>query len=421
MSVQLDSEDFWNKEKTEGELRRVFDVCNGCRRCYNLCPSFNDLFERLDRESVDGEADKLESADLKSVTDLCYQCKLCYNHCPYTPPHRWEVDFPRLMLRSKAGQVKRDGQSLQDYFLGQVDRMGRLGSLFAPIANWALRNSINRWLMEKFLGLHRERILPSYARETFQRWFERRGEQQGTRDGKKVALFYTCSVNYNQPETGRASVRVLEKNRCRVECPKQQCCGMPFLDGGDMEAAKASARANVASLHALVREGYDVVVPGPTCSYVIKKEYPLLLPGNEPASVAERTFDISEYLMRLHAEGKLNTDFARGMGRLAYQMPCHLRAQNMGYKSRDLMALIPDTEVHLMEKCAAIDGTWGLKREYFDLSLKVADSLLKEIRENHPDLTVSDCPLAGLQIEQGTGRKSMHPVRVLARAYGLEE
>ena len=420
MAVEFQSEDFWNREKTDGELRRVFDICNGCRRCYNLCPSFNDMFERLDRESVDGEADKLESSDLRSVTDLCYQCKLCYNHCPYTPPHRWEVDFPRLMLRSKAGQVKRDGQSLQDYFLGQVDRVGRLGSFFAPIANWALRNSVNRWFMEKFLGLHRERILPPYAGKTFQKWFEGRGAAGGSRSGAKVALFYTCSVNFNQPETGRASVAVLEKNQCQVACPKQQCCGMPFLDGGDLEAAKKSARANVASLHALVREGYDVVVPGPTCSYVIKKEYPLLLPGQESTAVAEKTFDISEYLMKLHGEGKLDTGFVRGAGRLAYQMPCHLRAQNIGFKSRDLMALIPDTQVHLMEKCAAIDGTWGLKREYFDLSLKVADSLVKEIRENQPDLTVSDCPLAGLQIQQGTGHKSIHPVQVLARAYGLE-
>ncbi len=420
MADGLDSEQYWNQAKTEDELRRVFDLCNGCRRCYNLCPSFNDLFERLDSESVDGEADKLESPDLRSVTDFCYQCKLCYNHCPYTPPHRWEIDFPRLMLRSKAGQVKRDGQSFQDAFLGQVDRVGRLGSFFAPIANWALKNPVNRWLMEKLLGLHRKRLLPAYASETFRRWFDRRKVTTGSGDGKKVALFYTCSVNYNEPETGKACVQVLERNRCQVACPQQQCCGMPFLDGGDVEAAKTSARANVASLHALVREGYDIVVPGPTCSFTIKQEYPLLFPGEESRKVAERTFDVCEYLMSLHGEGKLDTGFTKGMGQLAYQMPCHLRAQNMGYKSRDLMELIPDTQVHLMEKCAAIDGTWGLKQQYFDLSLKVAKSLLDEIQEKRPDLTVSDCPLAGLQIEQGTGRKSLHPVRVLAKAYGLD-
>ena len=420
MAIGLDSDQYWNQEKTDDELRRVADICNGCRRCYNLCPSFNDLFERLDQESIDGEADKLGRQDFRSVTDLCYQCKLCYNHCPYTPPHRWDLDFPRLMLRSKAVQVKRDGQSFQDGFLGQVDRVGRLGSFFAPLANWALKNPLNRWLMEKFLGLHRQRLLPAYAGETFRRWFDRRRVPTGALDGNKIALFYTCSVNYNEPDTGKACVQVLEKNRCQVVCPQQQCCGMPFLDGGDLEAAKKNAKDNIASLLTLIRDGYDIVVPGPTCSYMLKKEYPLLVPGEESSKVAERTFDVCEYLMGLHGEGKLDTGFTKSMGQLAYQMPCHLRAQNMGYKSRELLELIPDTRVHVMEKCAAIDGTWGLKQQYFDLSLKVAKSLLEEIEEKRPDLTVSDCPLAGLQIEQGTGRKSLHPIRVLARAYGLE-
>ncbi|NIO12241.1 MAG: anaerobic glycerol-3-phosphate dehydrogenase subunit C [Deltaproteobacteria bacterium] len=420
MAVEIDSELFWNQEKTEEELRRVSDVCNGCRRCYNLCPSFNDLFERLDQESVDGDADKLGTADFRSVTDLCYQCKLCYNHCPYTPPHRWEIDFPDLLMRSKAVQVKKDGQSIQDYILGQVDRIGRFGTLFAPLANWANRNRLNRWLMEKFLGIHRDRILATYASQTFQRWFDGRRKNEESRTAGKVALFYTCTVNYNEPETGKACVEVLEKNQLQVNCPKQVCCGMPFLDGGDLKSTQANARANVDVLLPLVEQGYDVVVPGPTCSYMLKREYPLLLKGDEVRKVTEKTFDISEYLMKLHSAGKLDTHFTQGQGQVAYQMPCHLRAQNMGYKSRDLMELIPDTKVQLIEKCSAIDGTWGLKQQYFDLSRKVAAPLVKEIQEGKPDLTVSDCPLAGLQIEQGTGKKSIHPIRVLARAYGLE-
>lgn len=421
MAFELDKEAFWNQSKTEGEIRRVFDICNGCRRCFNLCPSFSDLFGRLDKESVDGDAEKLGSEDLRSVTDLCYQCKLCFNNCPYTPPHRWDLDFPRLMLRSKAVQVRREGQSLQDRFLGQVDRIGRLGSFFAPFSNWANRNPFNRWLMEKFLGIHRDRILPRYASETFRRWFDKRGAKNSPTDGRKVALFYTCSVNYNQPDIGKACVKVLEKNGIQVVCPEQRCCGMPYLDGGDIEATQKSARANIETLHALVKEGYDVVVPGPTCSYMLKQEYPVLIEGGEVQKVAERTFDICEYLMALHSEGKLDTRFAKGIGRVAYQIPCHLRAQNMGYKSRDLMQLIPDTTVHLIEKCSAIDGTWGLKQQYFNLSLKVAEPLLREIRQSQPDLTASDCPLAGLQIEQGIGERPFHPVQVLAMAYGLEE
>jgi glycerol-3-phosphate dehydrogenase subunit C len=420
MAIEFNNKSFWDESQLEGEFKRVFDICNGCRRCYNLCPSFNDLFERLDKEEVDGDAEKLNGADLRSVTDLCYQCKLCFNHCPYTPPHRWEVDFPRLMLRSKAVQVKRTGSTLQDRFLGQVDRIGRLGTLFAPLTNWLNRNRLNRWLMEKMLGIHRDRILPSYASETFRRWFDKRSAKVGSANTRKVALFCTCTVNFNNPEVGQACVKVLERNGVQVACPEQQCCGMPFLDGGDLEATKANAQANVDSLYPLVQSGYDVVVPAPTCSYMLKREYPALLQSDHAQKVAEKTFDICEYLMALHAVGKLDTNFVRGAGQVAYQIPCHLRAQNIGFKSRDLMQLLPNTSVHTIEKCSAIDGTWGLKEQYFDLSLKVAEPLLREIRESKPNVTVSDCSLAGLQIEQGLGSKTLHPIQVLERAYGLK-
>jgi Fe-S oxidoreductase len=421
MNLDPEAKQFWDESEVDDELKRVFDICNGCRRCYNLCPSFSDLFERLDREEVDGDAEKLNLTDLKTVTDLCYQCKLCFNHCPYTPPHRWEVDFPRLMLRAKAVQTKREGRTLQDRFLGQVDAIGRIGSLFAPLMNWLNRNPLNRWLMEKALGIHRERILPHYASQTFRQWFDKRASNQIPPAAKKVILFYTCSVNFNEPEVGRACVRVLEKNGVEVQCPEQRCCGMPFLDGGDITATQINAQANVDSLHAWIGNGYDIVVPGPTCSYMLKREYPWLVNSEAAKAVAARTFDICEYLMALYNQGQLDTRFARGGKKIAYQLPCHLRAQNIGYKSRDLMQLIPDTTVEVFEKCAAIDGTWGLKRQYFDLSLKVAGPLLSGIRESKPDLTVSDCSLAGLQIQQGTRKKPLHPVQVLERAYGLAD
>jgi Fe-S oxidoreductase len=411
---------FWNEGELDRELKRVADICHGCRRCYSLCPSFGDLFQRLDREEVDGEAERLGGADFRSVTDLCYQCKLCFNHCPYTPPHRWDLDFPRLMLRAKAVQGKREGISLQDRFLGRVDLVGRLGTLFAPLANRANHNRAARWLMEKIFGVHHERLLPSYAGESFAKWQASRPAAYVADAKNKAALFYTCSVNYHIPEVGRAAVKVLERNRVGVACPAQRCCGMPYLDAGDIDAARRNARANIAELYPLVQRGYDVVVPGPTCSYVLKQEYPLLSPGEAANAVAVKTFDLCEYLMRLHSAGDLDTNFVKPAGTVVYQIPCHLRAQNIGFKSRDLLALIPGTRVRLIEKCSAIDGTWGLKRQYFDLSLKVAAPLIAEIAAAAPDLVVSDCPLSALQIEQGTGRKSLHPVQVLADAYGLE-
>jgi Fe-S oxidoreductase len=227
-------------------------------------------------------------------------------------------------------------------------------------------------------------------------------------------------VNYNDPPVGKACVAVLEKNGIQVACPEQRCCGMPFLDGGDIEAARANARANIESLYPLVNQGYDIVVPGPTCSYVLKRDYPQLLSGEEVGAVAAKVFDICEYLVALHGQQKLDTRFVTGAGRVTYHIPCHLRAQNIGFKSRDLMELLPNTTVRVIEKCSAVDGTWGLKQQYFDLSMRVAEPLLKEIRESESDLTVSDCPLSALQIKQGTGLQPLHPVQVLERAYGLD-
>lgn len=421
MIFDLQSKEFWDSSALEKELRRVYDVCHGCRRCFNLCPSFNSLFDLIDSKGEDVE--NLTPVDLKTVVDLCYQCKLCYNHCPYTPPHYWQIDFPRLMLRAKAVEAKRAGVTFQDKILGQPDRLGRLGRRMAPLVNAANRIKPFRILLEKIIGIHRDRNLPVYHRETFVEWFHRHERQRarGTeRREDKVILFYTCSVNYNDPAVGRAAVAVLQRNGIEVIVPRQKCCGMPALDGGDVAAALEHASYNVKHLAEFVRRGYDIVIPGPTCSYMLKKEYPFLLTTTEARLVAEHSFDICEYLMRRYEQGQLDTAFEPMTQRIAYQVPCHLRAQNIGYKSRDLLRLIPGTQVQVIERCSAVDGTWGLKKEYYPLSLKVADKLFREIETSQPDIVASDCPLAALQIVQGTRKKPLHPIQILARAYGLE-
>jgi Fe-S oxidoreductase len=421
MPFDLNSKEFWNEPEVEKEFRRVADICHGCRRCYNLCPSFSDLLNRIDNEKVDGDVDKLGTEDFKSVTDLCYQCKLCYNHCPYTPPHRWDIDFPRFMFRVKAVRGRKEGITLQDKFLGRTDLIGQLGSTFAPLVNWANKSPALRSLMGKWLGIHAERNLPLYHQETFTKWFNSRSTSlKPSEVGKtdRVALFYTCSVNYNQPEIGKAGVEVLEKNRISVIVPKQKCCGMPYLDGGDIDSTLENAKFNVASLYEAVQTGHNIVAPGPTCSYMLKQEYPFLIGTEEARKVAQNTYDICEYLMKFNEQGKLNTQFTQSGGKIAYHLPCHLKAQNIGFKSRDLMKLIPGTTVELLDHCAAIDGTWGLKKEYFELSLKIANPLLSGIQQARPDAVVTDCPLAGLQIQQGTGIKPLHPVEILKKAYG---
>jgi Fe-S oxidoreductase len=418
--------DFFDPSAVETELRRVTDICHTCRRCYNLCPSFDVLFRALDRPEVDGESERLPVSDLTAFSDLCYECKLCIPHCPYYPPHRWEVDIPRTVLRDRASRVKQEGKTaLRERVLSSADGVGKLSSALAPLVNAVNETRLARVLLEKTLGIHRDRLLPVYAGETFSRWWEKRGggttplpARSGDANGR-VALFVTCTVNYNAPRVGRAAVAVLEKNGVEVVVPPQRCCGMPFLESGDIDSARESRLWNVQALIPFVREGYTVVVPGPTCSLTLRKEYPVL--GTEEAArqVAEATLDLCEYLMRRHAAGRLALDFERSPGRVLYQVPCHLKVQDIGFKSRDLLRLIPGAEVQTVEKCTGHDGTWSMKREYFPLSMQIGRPVFEQVRGERPDTVASDCPLAALQIRQGTGRSPKHPVEIVAEAYGL--
>lgn len=411
--------DFLDPQAVETELRRVTEICDGCRRCHRLCPSFDHMLDRVD--AFDGDLDRLGSPDFRRIVDLCWQCKLCFNHCPYTPPHRFDLDFPRLMLRAKAARAKHEGVTRQDAWLGNVDAVGRLGSATAPLSNWANRFGPHRLLLEAVAGIDRTRNLPRFHRRTFARWFEERGGPR-VPDGHKVSLFYSCSVNYNEPRVGRDTVAVLERNGCRVSCPEQVCCGMPYLDGGDLEAARENARRNLRSLLPAVEQGAPLVVAQPTCSYVLKKEYPMLVPGPEADKLAAATRDLFEYLAERHREGTLATEFpGRKPGKVAYQMPCHLRAQNMGFKTRDVLQLIPGTRVSVVEKCTAMDGTWGMKKEFYPLSLGYARKAVAEMEAAEPDVYMTDCTLSGLQIEAVRGRKPAHPATLLREAYGLPE
>jgi glycerol-3-phosphate dehydrogenase subunit C len=274
-----------------------------------------------------------------------------------------------------------------------------------------------RKLMEATVGIHRDRNLPAFHRETFSRWFDQRARKPLAARGR-VALFATCSVEFNDPATGKAAVAVLEHNGIDVSMPAQRCCGMPYLDGGAVRDAKRLIALNAKSLAEAVREGREIVVPGPTCSYMLKQEYPWL-DGSEDANlVAGHTRDLFEYLAGLHAEGRLDTRFPNAPGTIAYQMPCHLRAQNLGTKSADVLRLT-GARVETVERCSAVDGTWGMKKEYFELSMKLAQPLFQAIEAVGPDRVATDCPLAALQINQGTGRAAQHPIRILAEAYGL--
>jgi Fe-S oxidoreductase len=397
----------------------VAGLCDGCRRCHRLCPSFDHLLDvALDGNA--GDVGKITGGDYRRIVDLCWQCKLCYNHCPYTPPHPWEIDFPRLMLRAKAARARSEGVTREDAFLGDADAMGALGCATAPLSNWANRFGPHRAMLEAVVGVDRRRNVPVFHRRTFARWFRERGSGR-LAAGRPVALFYSCSVNYNEPRVGKDAVAVLERNGCAVSCPEQVCCGMPFLDGGDVAAATENARRNVAALLPAVEKGVPIVVPQPTCSYVLKQEYPRLVPGAGEA-VAGAVRDVFEYLVSRHREGSLDTRFpGPGPGSVAYQVPCHLRAQNMGFKTRDVLQLVPGTRVTVVEKCTAMDGTWGMKKANYPISLEFARKAVTAMERTGPDTFATDCTLSALQIEAVRGRKPAHPLRLLREAYGLPE
>lgn len=408
---------FWDEKAHREKILRVFDICHGCRRCFNLCPSFADLFNKLDEEQIDGEVKKFSPADIRKVVDDCYYCRLCYNHCPYHTPHAYDLDFPRLMVQAKIQNAKKKKSRFRDRFLVNTDLSGRLFTPIAPLVNFGNRIGILRVILEKVLGIHRDRLLPDFAARTFRSWFSGRKKVE-PKGLKKAVFFYTCHVNYNTPEIGKAAIEVLEKNGIEVAVPDQVCCGMPFFDTGEIDRVLEKAKFNLDEMEKWVDRGYEIVIPVPTCSLMLKKEYPDLYQTDQARKVSAATFDLAEYLVKLHREGNLALDFKKtGFGKVSWQVPCHLRDQNIGYKSRDLLKLIPGTDVEVVEKCSGHDGSWGVKTEFFKASMKVGRPLFRIIEEGEPSRVASDCPLAGLQIAQGTGKKSVHPVEILNEAY----
>lgn len=410
-------------KELEKDTRRVYEICDGCRRCFNLCPSFNTLLGGIDR--CDGDVAQLMPADHRRIVDECYYCKLCFNHCPYTPPHQYEIDFPRLMVSWKRRLAAERGVRWRDRLLVKTDLIGKLGSLTAPLTNRLLENRSVRRLVERVAGIHRDRKVLHFSAETFPRWFGRRTPSAlSGQPIRKVALFSSCLVNYQATDIGKAAVQVLEKNRVQVVVPEQRCCGMPHFDFGDTAAIRRAAASNVASLRPWVERGYDVVVPVASCSLMLKREYPELDADPATRLVAERTFDISEYLMKLKKDGQLATDFTRNPGRVAYHIPCHLRDQNIGFKSRELLECA-GARVDVIEKCSGHDGAWSAKTEYFPLSMTIAGKAVRAIEQAPADLVASDCPLAGLQLDQAGamihagGKPTRHPIQIVRDAYGL--
>jgi len=421
---------YWDGRDLESELRRTFQICHECRMCVTYCGSFPILFDAVDREIDAGRAEGAETVGaetMRAVSDHCWQCKLCYIKCPYTSDEGAyeQLDFPRLMAREKANAARRNGIPLVDRILGEPQIVGALGSgPPARLANLVNANRLVRKVAEKVTGISAEFPLPPLASETFTHWARHRTPLASAGAEGDVVLFTTCYGEHNFPEVPRAAVQTLETNGYRVHIVEElTCCGMPNLDGGDVDGATAKMRRNVELLHPHVQAGRTIVVAGPTCGYTMKKEWPSYLASEEARLVAAKTMDLMEFFDRLRQKKKLNREFRAGFGKLAYHAACHLRAQKIAIPGARVLSQTPGTEVRIIERCSAVDGTWGMKAAFYEEGARYAERLAREIRsgvEEGEIGVVTDCNLAALRIKKSAGQRARHPVELLAQAYGFD-
>jgi len=430
-NVNWKDADYFNEDSLNKELERVYDLCHGCRRCVSLCQSFPVLFDLVD-ESPTMEVDGVDKKDYMKVVDQCYLCDLCYmTKCPYTPPHEWNIDFPHLMLRAKAVKFKRGEVRKRDKILTSTDTVGKLAGIPVVVnfVNASNRSSTMRNVLEKTLGVSARAHVPEYHSNTLEKQQSKHKglsadkARAGEKTTGKIALFATCYGNYNEPSIGRDIVSVLEHNDIPVSLvDKEQCCGMPKLELGDLEAVERAKNANIPALAAMVDAGWDLIAPVPSCTLMFKQELPLLFPEDENVKkVANAFYDPFEYLAQRNKEGLLKTDFKTEVGKVSYHVACHQRVQNIGPKTRDVLSLIPGIEIDTIERCSGHDGTYGVKQETYDFAVKIGRPVVNRIKKNEPNYYTSDCPIAGHHLANilDDGSSPTHPMSLLRLAYGL--
>jgi len=420
---------FYDEAALDKELERVFDICHGCRRCFSLCNSFPTLFDAIDA-APSSELDTVDKKAYWDVVDHCYLCDMCYmTKCPYVPPHPWNLDFPHLMLRAKAIKTKKGEVRLRDKILSATDVVGSLAGI--PVVVQAV-NAVNkteagRKLLDATLGVAVDAPVPDYHSNTARKQLagrELKTEAKPTADTRgKVVLFTTCYGNRNEPDLNLDLVAVFEHNGIPVKIVSQEkCCGMPKLELGDLETVARHKDTNIPALKQAIDEGYDIVAPIPSCVLMFKQELPLMFPEDaDVQAVKARIFDPFEYLMLRHKEGLLRTDFTSELGKVSYHVPCHLRVQNIGLKTRDALKLVPNTTIDVIERCSGHNGTYAVKKEFRPASVKIGKPVMNRVQKANPDHYASDCPMAGHQIETGLtdAREPEHPLKLLRNAYGI--
>jgi len=430
--IDWKSGEFYDEPTLFDELERVYDICHGCRRCVSLCNSFPTLFDLVD-ESDTFEVDGVKKDDYWKVVDHCYLCDLCYlTKCPYVPPHEWNVDFPHLMLRAKAQKFKKGDVKLRDKILTSTDAVGSLAGIpvIAQTVNTA--NSIKpvRKIMEKTVGIHADAVLPDFHSNSLRKRLKNLEHstvnvEATDRTKGKVAVFVTCYGNRNEPDVVEDLIAILRHNKLEVRLVEQEkCCGMPKMELGDLESVEKLKDFNIPQLMKIVEEGYDIVAPIPSCVLMFKQELPLLFPDDAEVQTVQKAFyDPFEYLMLRNKDNKLNREFKNNLGKVAYHVPCHQRVQKIGPKTKEVLELVPDTEITLIERCSGHDGTYAVKTEYHEIAMKICKPVTNKIKSTELDHYISDCPMAGHQIDngmdEGSEMRAESPFSLLRQAYGI--
>lgn len=428
-------ESFYDFHAIEEEMERVFDICHGCRRCFNLCDSFPILFDLVD-EGPTGEMDGVAKGDYKKVVDACTLCDMCFmTKCPYVPPHEFNLDFPHLMLRYRAAELRANQGDSAAKELTKIDRNAALAGLVAPLANWAssTENQFTRGLMEKFAGVDRQAPLPEFHSETLvdRAKIEWTVDTAGPAFGKrKAAVYATCYANYHQPSTGEAALAVLAKLGVETHLVYPTCCGMPQLEQGDIAEVARRAEIVAEAFAPYIEAGYDVVALTASCGLMMKFEWPLILPENEAVKrLAAATHDISEYVVDIaRNEGLPNGALRPVAGGVTVHHACHARAQNMGAKSVELLRLIPETKIDLVERCSGHGGTFGVLEETRAHAVKIGKPAARAAAQKGNETLCSDCPLACKHLGQlmiaelkpdQKAPVQAHPIEVFAKSLGV--
>lgn len=399
--------------------------CIGCLICNAACPVAAQMKDRYPSPAVIAEVlaagvridrDGQKKAPVEENIDFCSLCLNCQVACPSG------VHLNRINAQAKEAYVRERGRSLRDWMLGRAELMGKLGSLCPSLSNRVLKNSLVRRSMETSLGISRKPEMVSYA-PSFKRWSKRRhGKREPAAGKRRVAYFVGCYTHYNDSDPGKDSVAVLEHLGFHVEVPEQRCCGLPLLAGGDLNAARKLAQANIASLQPWCDRGYDIIVSCTSCSLMLKHEYTEALRLENAAALAARTYDLGEYLRQLSDAGELRLNLKAVPLAAAYHTPCHLRAQKVGLPLVDILKKIPELRVDVLDAtCCGQSGTYGFKSEKYDVSTEVGRHLSDSLKALKPDIALSECGPCQVRMHDGTGLPVAHPISVLRRALDLPE